>query len=192
MTDITIMIPHILRWECSVFAREGESAKALFSRAAKSGVINDPNDRGGATFCGVTLSTYAEWCRKKGYPVPTVSRLAAMDYDTWCGVLTDLFWDRCNADKIRDSSVALMLVDWCWVNGAQAIRDAQTAFSLVADGIVGVKTLAALNAEPALTVFERLRAAREKSYRDIVARRPASKRYLKGWLNRTQSIQFRE
>lgn len=190
MADMNMMVPHILRWECGVTRKEGESGAALFARAAKRGVINDPHDTGGATMCGVTLKTYKEWCRRKGYPKPTVERLARLDYDTWRSVLKDLFWDRCSADGIKNGSVALMLVDWCWVNGAQAIRDAQTAFSLVADGIVGVKTLAALNGSDAREVLERLRAAREKSYRDIVKRRPASQRYLNGWINRTESIEF--
>lgn len=183
---------HILRWECSVIGTESESVESLFARAARKGVINDPHDPGGATMCGITLSTYRDWCRRKGYPTPTAERLGRMDYATWRNVLKDLFWDRCSADKIHNPSIALMLVDWCWVNGPQAIRDAQTAFSLVSDGIVGAKTLAALNGSDALTVFNRLKAAREKSYRDIVKRRPASQRYLKGWLNRTESIQFRE
>lgn len=171
---------------------ESESVQSIFARAARKGVLNDPHDPGGATMCGITLNTYRDWCRRKGYPKPTVERLAKMDYATWRSVLKDLFWDRCNADKIHNPSIALMLVDWCWVNGPQAIRDAQTAFSLVADGIVGPKTLAALNGSDAVSVFNRLQAAREKSYRDIVKRRPASQRYLQGWINRTESIQLRE
>lgn len=183
---------HILRWECGVVGLESESVESLFKKAAQKGVVFDPHDPGGCTFCGITLNTYKDWCRRKGYPKPTVERLGRMDYATWRSVLKDLFWDRCNADRIRNASIALMLVDWCWVNGPQAIRDAQAAFSLVSDGIVGVKTLGALNDEPADVVFNRLRAAREKSYRDIVKRRPASQRYLQGWINRTESIQFRE
>lgn len=187
---MNIMIPHILRWECGVTAIAGESDEALYKRAAKRGVINDPHDPGGATLCGVTLKTYTEWCRRRGYPSPTVQRLAALDYKTWRSVLKDLFWDRCGADGIRSRSVALMLVDWCWVNGPQAIRDAQTVFSLVADGIVGVKTLTALNSGDARTVFERLKAARLRSYHCIVERRPSSLRFLNGWCNRTEGIEF--
>lgn len=181
---------HILRWECGVIGLKSESVETLFERAAQKGVINDPHDPGGDTFCGITLSTFRDWCRKKGYPKPTVERLGRLDYATWRSVLKDLFWDRCNAGRIRNGSVALMLVDWCWVNGPQAIRDAQAAFSLVADGIVGPKTLAALNDPDSLTVFNRLKAARERSYRTIVARRPSQSRYLHGWINRTDSIQF--
>lgn len=187
---MNIMIKHILRWECGVTATAGESDEALYKRAAKRGVINDPHDPGGATMCGVTLKTYTEWCRRKGYPSPTVERLGRMDYATWRNVLKDLFWSRCNADKIHNGSIALLLVDWCWVNGPQAIRDAQTAFSLVADGIVGVKTLTALNSGDSRIVFERLKAARLRSYAKIVERRPASKRYYNGWCNRTEGIEF--
>lgn len=190
MENIERLQRHILRWECGVIGKESESVESLFARAARKGVINDPHDPGGATFCGVTLSTYREWCHRKGYPKPTPERLGHMDYSTWRNVLKDLFWSRCNADKIHNGSIALLLVDWCWVNGPQAIRDAQTAFSLAPDGIVGPKTLAALNGSDAAEVFSRLRAARERSYRRLVERRASLGRYLKGWINRVDSIGF--
>lgn len=185
------LMKHLLRWECSVFPADGETVKSLYERAAKKGVTHIKNDLGGATLCGITLRTYTDWCRLKGYPKPTETRLAAMDFDTWKRILNDLFWTRCKASEIRNGSIALMLVDWCWVNGPQAIRDAQTALGCVADGIVGPKTLAALNDSDSAGVFTRLKAARERSYRRIVERRESQRRFLTGWLNRTDSIDFK-
>ena len=70
------------------------------------------------------------------------------------------------------------------------IRKVQDIFSLKQDGVVGPKTLAALNGAPALEVFNRIKYAREKHYRNIVANRPGQGVNLNGWLNRLESIKF--
>lgn len=55
MADVNKLAPFILKWE--------------------GGFVNDPDDLGGATNMGVTIGTYEAYCRKKGYPKPTVERL---------------------------------------------------------------------------------------------------------------------
>jgi lysozyme family protein len=42
--------------------KKGETLEDAFSRAKKTGFANDPNDRGGATMVGVTISTYRQYC----------------------------------------------------------------------------------------------------------------------------------
>ncbi|MDE6380489.1 MAG: peptidoglycan domain protein, partial [Muribaculaceae bacterium] len=152
---------------------------------------NRPTDKGGPTMCGVTISTFAEWRRRQGKTIPTIGDLRGLKYDEWLAILKTLFWDPCMADKIQNASVAMMLVDWRWVNGTQAVRDAQNAFSLIQDGIVGQKTLAALNTPPPEEVFMRMKYAREASYRKIADRNPSQRVFLKGWISRTNSIEFR-
>lgn len=190
MAQIEILIPHILLWENSIRTLPGESPRQTYERAKAKGVIKKKTDRGGATLAGVTLKTFQEWRVKQGKPRPTEADLAKLSYEEWLAILKSLFWNRCKGDEIRSQPVANMLVDWCWLNGPQAIRDAQTAFSLVADGIVGTKTLAALNSSPAETVFNRLKYAREASYRKIVQNRPSQAVNLQGWLNRTDALKF--
>lgn len=184
------LIPHIIFHEINVKALPGESNASLFERARPKGYHCIPGDSGGPTMIGVILSTYADWRRKHGKPTTTVEDLKAISYDEWLTLLKQEFWNPCKADQIRNKSIAHMLVDWRWVNGPQAVRNMQTAFSLVADGIVGPKTLAALNATDSETVFNRLKAAREASYRKIVQRRPSQMQFYQGWLNRTNDIKF--
>ncbi|MBD5583885.1 MAG: peptidoglycan domain protein [Clostridia bacterium] len=190
MASIERLIPHILQWECGVTVRKGETPESAYARARAKGVTTVKGDAGGATLCGVTIGTFSDWRRRQGRPIPTVGDLAALDYGEWLAILKSLFWDPCKADGIANQAVADMLVDWRWVNGTQAVRDAQAAFSLVPDGIVGPKTLAALNAVPARKTFERLMCMREAAYRRIVRNRPSQKKFLKGWLNRTNAIKF--
>lgn len=190
MAQIEKLIPHILLWENGIKTLPGETLRQTYERAKAKGVIKKKTDLGGPTLAGVTLTTFQEWRRKQGKPRPTEADLARLSYEEWIAILKSLFWNRCKGDEIRSQSVANMFVDWCWLNGPQAIRDAQTAFSLVADGVVGPKTLAALNATPAMTVFDRLKYARERSYHRIVANRPSQAVNLKGWLNRTSALKF--
>lgn len=194
MARLEGLIPHLLRWENSIIVRPGESLRDAFGRARAKGVVKVKGDSGGATLCGITLRTFEEWRREhagtNGLREASEEELARLGYEEWLAILRTMFWDGCKGDRIENQSVANMLVDWRWVNGKQGVRDAQWVLSLVADGIVGPKTLAALNASPASGVFARLKGARERSYRRIVERRPSQEKFLKGWLNRVDSIKF--
>ena len=186
------MVPIILSREIGLKDAERDlSADKMYESVARRGYHNLKGDKGGPTMCGVTLGTLIDWRRKQGKPKPTVGELRVLRYSEWLAILKSVFWDPCKADSIVNQSIAEMLVDWRWVNGTQAIRDAQTAFTLVPDGIIGPKTLAALNSTPAKTVFIRLKYAREASYRKIVQRNPSQQIFLKGWINRTNSIVFK-
>lgn len=193
MANIETMIPHILTWEVGLKDSERNLApRQMYESVSRRGYHCIKGDSGGHTMCGVTLTTYTEWRRYNGKPKPTVAELKALGYDEWLAILKHFFWDRCKADKISNASIALMMVDWCWLNGATtAIRQMQAAFGLVTDGIIGAKSLAALNASPGNVVFERLKTARIRSYDKIVAARPSQRQFYSGWVNRTNSIGYK-
>lgn len=184
MANFDTLAPFILHWETGARITTHDPS-AAYRLAAARGVVNDPHDRGGATMCGVTLKTFTDWCRRNGRPVPSVSDLAAMDYTTWRTIAKGGFWDRCRADNISSQGVANMLVDWCYTSGSYAITRTQSALGLKVDGVVGPKTLAALNTD-ADTVFRLIKTARTAYYRSIA--RGTQARYLTGWLNRTEAI----
>ena len=201
MANIETMIPHILTWEVSVndtvrkkrdaMIKAGASGRELYALVSPYGYHCIKNDSGGHTMCGVTIGTFTEWRYYNGKPKPTVAELKALKYDEWLAILKHVFWDRCKADRINNDSIAMMMVDWCWLNGATtAIRQMQATFGLVTDGVIGPKSLAALNAPPASVTFERLKTARERSYDKIVAARPSKQVFYNGWMNRTRSIKF--
>ncbi len=190
MANIEKLIPHILLWENSIKQLPGETLRDTFKRAAKDGVIVKATDKGGPTFVGVTLKTFKDWRRRQGKPTPTQADLGRLGYEEWVALLKSLFWDKCRGDEIRSQSVANMFVDWVWNAGGNGIRATQTAFSLVADGIVGPKTLAALNGKPAMETFYRIKFAREAYYRRLASQSPTQAANLNGWLNRTNGIAF--
>lgn len=190
MARIEKLIPHILLWENGIKTLPGETLRQTYERAKAKGVIKKKSDLGGPTLVGVTLTTFRGWRVSQGKPKPTEADLARLSYTEWVEILKSLFWNRCKGGQIHSQSVADIFVDWVWHSGPLMIRKVQNIFSLVQDGVVGPKTLAALNAVPAKTVFDRIKAAREQYYRKIVANRPAQSVNLQGWLNRLEAIKF--
>lgn len=190
MAQIEKLIPHILLWENSVKVKEGETLESAYKRATAKGPIKAKADLGGWTMAGVTLGTYSDWRRRRGFRTTTKEDLARMTYAEWLAILKGMFWDKCQGDKIRSQSVANMFVDWAWHAGGNGIRAAQTCLCLVADGVVGPKTLAALNGSPASVVFNRIKFAREAYYRKLAAQSPTQAANLKGWLNRNNALEF--
>lgn len=164
------LVPFILKWE--------------------GGFVDDPDDLGGATNRGVTIGTYATYCKKKGYPASTVVRLKNLSEKDWAEILKTMYWDRWKADQIKSQSVANILVDWVWASGTHGIKIPQQLLGVTIDGIVGAKTLAALNVRNPKQLFEEIKAARVQFIEDICRKRPANNKFKKGWLNRINSLQY--
>lgn len=189
MANVEKLVPFIIQFEAGV-TPAGLTGEKLFEKARKTGYANDPDDLGGATMVGVTIATYKAYCHKKGYPVPTIDRLRNMTYAQWLDILKTMFWDRWQADKIANQSVAEILVDWVWASGKYGITIPQQVLGVTVDGMVGPKTLAAVNAQIPAQFFARI-ATERKAYIDrICTSRPANNKYKKGWLRRLNAIKF--
>ena len=189
MANVEKLVPFIIQFEAGV-TPAGLTGEKLFEKARKTGYANDPDDLGGATMVGVTIATYKEYCRKKGYPVPTIDRLRNMTYAQWLDILKTMFWDRWQADKIANQSVAEILVDWVWASGKYGITIPQQVLGVTVDGVVGPKTLAALNKQNPAQFFARIVAERKAYIDRICASRPVNNKYKRGWLNRLNAIKF--
>lgn len=170
MASVEKLAPFILKWE--------------------GGFVNDPDDLGGATNKGVTLSTYMQYCRKKGYPAPTVERLKNLSEREWTEILKTMYWDRWKADQIVDQSVANILVDWVWASGIHGIKRPQKILGVTVDGIVGNLTLTAVNARDAKELFFAIKSDRIKFIDEICKARPANEKFRRGWLNRINGLNF--
>lgn len=170
MANVEKLAPFILKWE--------------------GGFVNDPDDLGGATNRGITLATYMQYCRKKGYPVPTVERLKNLSEREWTEILKTMYWDRWKADKIVNQSVANMLVDWVWASGVHSIKRPQKILGVAVDGIVGSQTLAAVNARDAKELFFAIKSDRIRFIDEICKARPANEKFRRGWMNRINNLTF--
>lgn len=190
MANIEKLVPFIIQFESGINP-SGLTGEELFERARATGFANDPDDLGGATMVGVTLATYTEYCRKKGYPSPTAERLRGISYGQWLDILKTMYWDRWKADEINNQSVAEILVDWVWASGKYGITIPQRVLGVKVDGIVGIKTLAAVNAQDPAQFFARIKAKRKAYIERICTSRPVNNKYKRGWLRRLNAITFR-
>lgn len=183
----TMCIP----WGSLAPAPAGLTGAQLYEKAKRTGFANDPDDLGGATMIGVTIATYTEYCRRKGYPKPTVERLRNMTYAQWLDILKTMFWDRWQADQIANQSIAEILVDWIWASGKYGITIPQQVLGVKVDGVVGPKTIAAVNAANPAELFGKIRAERIAFINRICVSRPVNNKYKKGWLRRLNAITYR-
>ena len=173
MADINKLIPFLLKWE--------------------GGYVENPDDSGGPTNRGVTLKTW----QKVGYDKNEDGVIDEEDLkllfrnDLVECVLRPHYWNRWQADKIRNQSVANLLVDWLWMSGIVGIKTPQSLLNLPPDGVVGEKTLAAVNRYPdPKELFERIRSERVAYIERICDLRPTNRRFKKGWLNRLNDLKF--
>lgn len=172
MAKIDLLWPFILSWE--------------------GGYANHPNDPGGPTNRGVTLATWKVYGYDKDGDgdIDKDDVKLITEYDAVYVVMKPKFWDRWKADQIEDQSIANIVVDWIWGSGFGKIKTIQNLLGLKPDGIVGPKTLAALNNGSHKEIFDRIWKRRERFYYNLVEQRPSSKVFLKGWLNRLNSIGY--
>ena len=166
MADYRKLKPFILKWE--------------------GGFVNDKDDLGGATNKGVTLATF----RSVYGQGKTATDLKNMTDEQWDKIFKKYFWDKWKADEIKDQSVANILVDWVWASGAYGIKIPQRVLGVSVDGIVGAKTIAAVNAMAGKPLFNLIKQERIEFVNRICTSRPQNKKFKKGWLNRINAIKY--
>lgn len=173
MARIDVLLPFILSWE--------------------GGFCNVPGDRGGATNKGVTLKTW----KSQGYDkdgdgdTDTDDLRLITEGDVRDVVLKPHYWDRCRADEIRCQAVANLLVDWVWCSGRHGIVKVQEILGVEADGIVGKKTVGAVNGfGDQSSLFKKLWTCRDAFLAGIVRNTPSQAKFLRGWQNRLCSIKW--
>ncbi|MDE5586107.1 MAG: peptidoglycan domain protein [Muribaculaceae bacterium] len=187
MAHLEKIIPFLIFWETGVRSTSSET-ETLFNMAKAKGLANNPGDIGGLTLVGVTIGTYRDYCRRKGRAVSSVSGLSGLSYAEWLDILKTMFWDRWQADKITDQRVAHMLVDWIWMSGSYGITIPQKLLGVRADGVVGPKTLAAVNSRDPSSLSELLKRERIAYIDRICSSRPINRRFRSGWLRRINAL----
>ena len=172
MASIDILFPFILSWE--------------------GGFVNDPDDLGGATNKGVTMAAFRQYRKQCLLPEPTIEDLKSISVSDVKAIMKRNYWDKWKADQIKSQGVANALVDWLWHSGSSTIKTVQRLLGVAADGIVGSMTIAAVNGKDAQSLFDAIQKERRLYLVSICEKRPANKKFLKGWLRRVDSISFRK
>lgn len=157
----------------------------------EGGYVNDPTDKGGATNMGITIGTWKQvGYDKDGDGDIDIADIKLLTQNDFKAVLKQ-YWNRWKADSINNQSVADILVDWVWGSGKWGIVIPQRLLGVIDDGIVGPKTIQALNKENQKELFDKIYEARKKFLNDIVKNNSSQKRFIKGWLNRLNDFKFK-
>ena len=103
------------------------------------------------TYRGVTWRTWKNYSAKKGMAV-SADKFVGMSLSVWEDLLKTLYWDSILGDQIKSQGAAEMIFEAVWGGGATRFNsDLQTylqrrGYDIKADGAIGPKTVAALNA----------------------------------------------
>lgn len=140
------------------------------------------------TMKGVTLDIYRKYFGRQ----KTCKELRGISNAEWEYIFKEGFWDRWKADEINNQSIANLLVDWCWTSGIYGIKYPQRILGVKDDGIVGDKTIAAINSYPnKKELFDKLWNRRKKHFEDIAKTHNRAK-FLNGWLRRLSAFKWFE
>lgn len=138
----------------------------------EGGYVNDPNDPGGETNFGIC---------KRSYPNVDIKNLTK---DGAKAIYKKDYWDKVNGDQINDQNLATSVFDFAVNAGVgTAIKQVQKMLNVTADGVLGPKTMAALNASSGLS--KSFAKSRVRYYIDIVKSKPTQIEFLTSWMNRT-------
>ena len=157
----------------------------------EGGYVSDPDDHGGPTNMGITISTW----RKVGYDKDGNNRIDIDDIrlltpDDAMDILRKFYWNRWHADDIISQPVADILVDWVWASGIWGIIIPQRLLHVPDDGIVGPVTLKKVNTAHVPTFMDQLYTARLNFIHDIIRKNPSQKKFEPGWLNRLNDFKL--
>jgi lysozyme family protein len=139
-----------------------------FVLSHEGGYSNDAHDPGGETRYGIS---------KRAYPDEDI---AGLTVERARAIYRADYWDRCKCDALP-GPVALLVFDSAVNQGATtAIQMLQRAVGVVADGIIGPVTLAAVSAQNGRELV--VHVAAERGYR--YGRTGTFQRFGRGWMRR--------
>ena len=170
--------------------------KLAFDSNRKKMYADDPDDRGGATMCGVTLATY-----KAMYKDGNKEHLRNMSYERWSIICQIGYWDKLGCAQYDSLPLALTVADYGFNSGVKRAATAlQLALNelnemlawkmgkpLVIDGVVGPKTIAQvqmLTKPMQAFVCARLHDARAEFIKEAVRKGNIHVKFLTGLMNR--------
>lgn len=154
----------------------------------EGGWVNDPADAGGCTNLGVTIPALKSF-RGKSVTCTDIKNLTKGEAEL---IYKKNYWDKIKGDDIKSQSVAEFLADYAVHSGiSKASKVVQELVGVNADGVIGPKTVDAINKQDSKTLFDKLKLNRRTYFEGIVRANPSQQKFLKGWMNRINSFVFK-
>lgn len=167
----------------------------------EGGYVHDPLDRGGETLNGIARKFHPNW---EGWAiVDAIKAKGSCDTKQLALKLANEphlqslvgafykknFWDKMRLDEIKSQVVANNLYLFGVNAGTRrAVKFAQQIVGTRTDGVLGAKTLAAINATDEAHFKKTFDALEVTYYKGIVTKNPSQERFIKGWLRRAELV----
>lgn len=148
---------------------------------SEGGFSNHSSDPGGMTNMGVTKRVWEEWTGKPA----TEQDMRGLTYADVAPLYRKHYWDAVCGDLLPDG-VDLCVFD-CAVNAGvvRAIKFLQRSANVEADGVIGPKTLKAVNDMNHTALIRDFCAQREFHYKSL----PTFATFGKGWMARLDRVE---
>ncbi|SFL93699.1 glycoside hydrolase family 108 protein [Nitrosomonas communis] len=145
--------------------------------------INHPNDRGGPTKYGITAKTLGGWLHLGR--LATSEEVAVLTEAEAREIYRHQYIVEPGFDAITHPALQALLVDsGVHSDPRTAVHWLQTALSVVADGVIGPKTLAAIAATDQNKLYRKVLAARVRHLGRLITNDPKQSVFAAGWMNR--------
>jgi lysozyme family protein len=142
----------------------------------EGGYVNDKSDSGGETKYGIS---------KKAYPGIDIKSLTLEDVKA---IYKKFYWNKIKGNEINNQKIAELIFDTAVNMGVRrAVKIAQTCLGVKVDGIVGNKTLNALNNCEEDNFINAYKLQRIKLYVEI-SKRGNNIKFLRGWITRVLEV----
>jgi lysozyme family protein len=173
----------------------------------EGGYANDPDDRGGETYAGIARNFWGKWLGwkyidqyKADHRVAVSQKKTKLSLAEWVNASAKVkkepveelvnefyrvnFWELNRLGDFKCQALANTVYDY-GVNagkGRAARLIQQVTGGLLVDGVIGRRTIEAINSKDCETLYKAYNAEREKYYRNIAKGRQA--KFLRSWLSR--------
>lgn len=151
----------------------------------EAGFTDDSVDHGGATNYGITAKTLSDFLGRE----VSADDVRNLDMETVRKIYRQNYWDRLALDGVNSPAVAYFLFDQAVNRGCRRVaEEIQSLVGAKTDGVLGPKSLAAINArEPRRLLVDLIKSA-QISYAKICRADPDQSKFIVGWIGRTHKF----
>jgi len=164
----------------------------------EGGYVNDKIDKGGETYRGISRRNNPDWrgweLLKKHMPL---SKGDIVNDNALKEATAELYFEKYfkahGLHRLNANIVGVQLFDFA-VHGGYSVKGLQGMLNrlfncdLTVDGVMGEKTLAALNAQKPDTLAHAILTLRCEHLKQVVANDPTQQRFERGWTSRTDYL----
>lgn len=157
--------------------------------STKDGFVDNKNDSGGVTKYGISLL----FLRSENLDINgdgNINRQDILDVTKEMAkeIFYEYFYVSMRLSLIKNDSLALELLDMGVNSGGRtAIKLLQQILRVDDDGIIGYKTISAIDTYSGANLLGEYKNKRKRYYDQIIARNPKNIVFKKGWYNRVDT-----